>query len=59
MEKLLTDILAFCKRAPMAQTTFGLRAMNDKAFVLKLRRGRRCFQETEARARQFMADYKA
>jgi hypothetical protein len=57
MGKLLTDILAFCEKAPMAETTFGREAMNDSAFVNKLRKGRRCFQETEARARGFMADY--
>lgn len=42
----------------MAPTTFGLLAMKDKPFVQQLENGRRCWPETEARVRRFMATYR-
>lgn len=54
MSQLLAEIEAFCTATGIAPTTFGLLAMNDKAFFAQLRGGRRCWPETEARVRRFI-----
>lgn len=60
MEQLITEIEAFCERHRMAETRFGLLAMNDKPFVKQLREGgRRVWPETEAKVRRFMAEYRS
>lgn len=53
---LLKDIRAFCSRAGMALTTFGLKAANDGKLVQRLEAGGECLPSTEARIRQFMDD---
>lgn len=58
MNDLLSDIRAFCEAHGMKPTTFGLLAMKDKPFVQQLEAGRRCWPETEAKVRRFMATYR-
>ena len=59
VHKLYGDIISFCKTNYVPVSNFGVAAMNDKAFVLKLRNGRRLWPETEMKVRNFMADYRA
>lgn len=56
-KQLLSDIDRFLHRSGLAETTFGLRAVNDGKFVSGLRKGRRVWPETEARVRDFIASY--
>lgn len=63
MADLLSDIEAFCECHDIADTKFGLLALNDKAFVRDLRGSedkspRRIWPETEAKVRRFMATYR-
>jgi hypothetical protein len=51
---LLVAIEEFLRTSEMPDTTFGRRAMGDPHFVRDLRRGRRIFNETEAKVRGFM-----
>jgi hypothetical protein len=55
---LLPDIEAFLSTHGMSPTRFGVLALADRHFVKQLRNGRRCWPETEAKARRFMATYK-
>lgn len=57
MTSLISEIKSFCERHDLAQTKFGLLALNDKAFVGQLHGGRRLWPETEAKVRRFMAEY--
>jgi hypothetical protein len=41
----------------LSEWQFGERAMGDRRFVKELRRGRRCWPETEAKARTFMVTF--
>lgn len=59
MSTLLSDIQAFCEAQDLAPTRFGELALNDKPFVAQLEKGRRCWPETEAKVRRFMATYRA
>ena len=43
---LLDSISEFCRRAGMAESTFGRRAVNDGKFVSRLRDGARITPET-------------
>jgi len=51
---LLRDIEKFLKATGTAPTAFGRNAMGDSKFVSDLRRGRRCWPETETRVRKYM-----
>jgi len=55
---LLREIEAFIRGAGIAESTFGLQAVNDGKFVRRLRNGGRIFQETEDRVRTYISDYK-
>lgn len=55
---LLQDINAFLRETGMAPTRFGKRAVNDAAFVRRLRAGRETTARTEQRVRQFLAGYR-
>lgn len=62
MSDLLSDIAAFLDTHEMAESQFGILALNDKNLVPQLRgddgkRPRRLWPETEARVRRFMATY--
>ncbi len=54
-EKLLQEISSFCRRAGMAESTFGRRAVNDGKFVTRLRFGGRVTTHTVERVRSFMS----
>src|SRR5947207_5890444 len=51
---LLDSISEFCRRAGMAESTFGRRAVNDGKFVARLRDGARVTPETLQRVNLFM-----
>lgn len=59
MTNLLSDIQSFCQLNGIAPSRFGEMAMNDKPFVSQLEAGRRCWPETEAKIRAFMASYRS
>ncbi|GAB6854072.1 hypothetical protein [Asaia astilbis] len=54
---LLREIEAFTRGAGIAESTFGLQAVNDGKLVARLRGGGRMYRETEDRIREFMANY--
>lgn len=56
---LLSDVESFLRAHSMKPTTFGVLALKDRHFVRQLRKGRRCWPETEAKVRQFMVTYRA
>lgn len=63
MSTLLDDITAFIATHGMAESQFGVAAVNDKNLVPDLRgdrgkRPRRLWPETEASVRRFMATYR-
>src|SRR4029079_15305848 len=51
---LLDSISEFCRRANMAEATFGRRAVNDGKFVARLRDGARSAPETLERVSKFL-----
>jgi hypothetical protein len=55
-DALLAEIVTFCQRAGMAETTFGRRAVNDGKFVPRLRFGGRVTTQTVDRVHAFMQD---
>lgn len=57
MEDLLNEIDEFLARSEMADTTFGLKAVNDGKFVARLRDGGECLPRTVARARNFIQQH--
>ena len=56
-EALLRDVDAFLSLTGMKPTNLGRGALNDPAFYIKLKRGRRLFSETEDKVRGFMRMY--
>jgi hypothetical protein len=54
-ETLLRDIAEFCRRARMAESTFGRLAVNDGKLVSRLRLGGRVTTDTVDRVRAFMS----
>jgi hypothetical protein len=57
-QKLLADIESFITKSGLAATKFGLLAMNDPAFVRRLRLGGDIRTGTAAKIRKFIADHK-
>ena len=55
-DALLAEIVTFCQRAGMAESTFGRRAVNDGKFVPRLRFGGRVTTQTVERVHAFMQD---
>ena len=51
---LLDSISEFCRRANMAESTFGRRVVNDGKFVARLRDGARITPETLERVSDFL-----
>ena len=51
---LLDSIAEFCRRANMAESTFGRRAVNDGKFVSRIRDGARITPETLVRVSEFL-----
>jgi SAM-dependent methyltransferase len=58
-EALLRDIAEYCRRAGMAESTFGRHAVNDGKLVGRLRLGGRVTTETLERVRGFIASQPA
>lgn len=58
MSDLLQDVEAFIETHNLAESRFGLDALNDKNLVRDLRDNRRMWPETEAKVRRFMATYR-
>ena len=54
---LLDSISEFCRRAGMAESTFGRRAVNDGKFVARLRDGARITPETLERVSVFLTSH--
>lgn len=54
---LLGEIEAFTRGAGIAESTFGLQAVNDGKLISRMRGGGRMYRETEDRIREFMANY--
>jgi SAM-dependent methyltransferase len=54
-EALLRQVTGYCRRAGLAETTFGRLAVNDGKFVSRLRAGGRTTPDTVARVRAFIA----
>lgn len=53
--KALPDLIdQYLARTGMNPTAFGKQAMGDPTFVFDLRKGRRCWPETEAKVRDFI-----
>jgi hypothetical protein len=52
---ILEEIFEYCRKAGMAESTFGRRAVNDGKFVNRLRYGGKVNDETAERVRAFMA----
>ena len=52
---LLETIAEFCRRAGVAESTFGRRAVNDGKFVARLRDGARITPETLQRVSDYLA----
>ena len=55
-DKLLRDILAWCKREGLAPSEFGYMAVGDRAFVTHLKRGRQPRADTLDRVRAWMRE---
>ena len=53
--RLLADIVAFCQRVGMAESTFGRLAVNDGKLVARLRVGGKIGEKTLERVSSFMA----
>jgi hypothetical protein len=53
-EALLEDVTNYCRRAGMAESTFGRLAVNDGKFVGRLRSGGRATADTVQRVRAFI-----
>lgn len=52
---LVAECLAYCEREGIEPTTFGQRVVRDRRFIDRLQKGGRCWPETEAKVREFMA----
>ena len=57
-EKFLSEIEAFLAHTSMTASEFGLRTMNDKKFVGRLRDGSDVRLDTAERVRRFMTEYR-
>jgi hypothetical protein len=55
MHKFLADIQTYCDAVGISTGTFGSYALNDGKFFARIASGKRCWPETEERARAYMA----
>lgn len=53
-EELLQTIENFLLMTGMKPYRFGMEAMGDPNFVFEIRKGRRCYDDTEARLMNYM-----
>ncbi len=58
-QTLVQEIEEFCRRAGMAENTFGRQVVKDGKFVGRLKGGRRVTAKTVAQVRKFMSDRRA
>lgn len=58
MSNLVEDIERFCSTHKMAESQFGILALNDKNLVPQLRAGRDVRMSTAERVREFIAVYR-
>jgi SAM-dependent methyltransferase len=56
-EQLLEEISSFCRRAGMAESTFGRRVVNDGKLVQRLRHGGRITTDTLDRIRTYLTEH--
>ena len=56
-EQLLEEISSFCRRAGMAESTFGRRVVNDGKLVQRLRHGGRITTDTLDRIRTYLSGH--
>jgi SAM-dependent methyltransferase len=56
-EQLLDEISSFCRRAGMAESTFGRRVVNDGKLVQRLRHGGRITTDTLDRIRSYLTGH--
>src|SRR3954469_25081830 len=54
-DEILSQITDFCRKADMAESTFGRRAVNDGKLVHRLREGKRITLDTLNRIQAFIA----
>src|SRR4051794_33764570 len=54
-DEILSQITEFCRKAGMAESTFGRRAVNDGKLVLRLREGKRITVDTLERIQAYIA----
>ncbi len=59
MEKFRKLVESFLKKTGMAATSYGRNALGDPGFVARLRKGARCWPETQEKCIKFMASFKA
>ena len=54
-DQILAQITEFCRRADMAESTFGRRTVNDGKLVARLREGKRITTDTLDRIQAYIA----
>ena len=54
-DEILSQISEFCRRADMAESTFGRRAVNDGKLVARLREGKRITIDTLDRIQAYIS----
>ena len=59
MDTFKQKIETFLSETGMAATTFGREAVKDPGFVRRIRKGSRCWPETQEKCTTFMASYDA
>ncbi len=57
-KEFLATVEKFLKETKMAPTTFGTKSLEDPMFVLRLRDGRECREETQNKVLKFIKNYK-
>lgn len=58
-QQLLDEIDAFLERSGTAETTFGMKVLNDRGFVSNLRKGRTTTLKTADKVRAYIAEHSA
>lgn len=54
-ESLIAEMRDYCDRAGISPATLAVRAVNDGGFFKRMEAGGRCWPETEAKVREWMA----
>ncbi|WP_375553365.1 hypothetical protein [Roseovarius mucosus] len=56
MTNIIKEIETYCAQAGIKPSTFGFRAVADGKFFERIKRGGRCWPETEEKVRAYMAE---